>query len=274
MAEHTDRPASEDDFYIGYLPQAPTAVAGTVRRAVLGLLLLAALVAAVLALAQRPFDVSFFEFGAPRAFVGTVVLEPYPMLRLDRPGHDGSPDGVAASHYYVVAFGKSGAHQALAPFDGQRVELEGSLIYRDDQTMLELVDGSVNPLPSGVPLAAVASGLESWGEVTLRGEIVDSKCYLGVMKPGHHKPHRACASLCIRGGIPPIFVPYGDDAANSEAALATGHLLLVGPERRALSDEILDWLAEPVEITGRVHRLDDVWMLEADPRDFRRSPRL
>ncbi len=275
MAESIDRAPTEDDFYIGYLPQAPASVARVMRRSVLALLLLAALCAAILALGQRPFDISFFEFGAPRSFVGTVLLEPYPMLRLDRPGQSGgdaeTAGEVSASHYLVVAFGKSSARQALTPFDGQRVELQGSLIYRDDQTMLELVDGSLSPLPSAEAAGAIASDLESWGEVTLRGEIVDSKCYLGVMKPGHHKPHRACASLCIRGGMPPLFVPYGDDPANAEAALPAAHLLLVGPQRRALSEEILDWLAEPVELTGRVHRLDDVWMIEADPRSFQRS---
>ena len=108
-----------------------------------------------------------------------------------------------------------------------------------------------------------------WGRLTLQGEIVDSKCYLGVMKPGHHKPHRACASLCIRGGIPPLFVLYEDDGA-SDRPLPTEHLLLVGPERQALSDEVLDYVAEPLEVTGQVVQQDDVWTFEADPRTFRR----
>ena len=43
--------------------------------------------------------------------------------------------------------------------------------------------------------------------VTLRGEIVDSKCFLGVMVPGAGRTHKECASLCVRGGIPPaLFV--------------------------------------------------------------------
>ena len=32
-------------------------------------------------------------------------------------------------------------------------------------------------------------------------------CFLGVMKPGRSKPHRACAVRCISGGIPPFKVP-------------------------------------------------------------------
>ena len=38
--------------------------------------------------------------------------------------------------------------------------------------------------------------------VTLKGEIIDPKCYLGAMKPGGGKTHKACAMRCIAGGIP------------------------------------------------------------------------
>lgn len=287
MAELPDN----DEFYTGYLPEAPSGVAKHVRRFTLALLLLAAVSAALLATSQRPFDVAFFEFGAPREFTGTVVLDPYPMLRVERPDTAADPRVVvqgdtvlgdtvlgdtaqemrvtesSSSHYYVVAFGKFGARQALEPFAGQRVRLQGTLIYRDDQTMLELVDGSVEPLAADSSHRPQISSTETYDKITLQGEIVDSKCYLGVMKPGHHKPHRACASLCIRGGIPPLFVPYADAGPS---ALPTEHLLLVGPDRQALGTEVLDWVAEPVEISGQVHRMDDVWMFQADPQSFRR----
>ncbi len=42
--------------------------------------------------------------------------------------------------------------------------------------------------------------------VTLKGEIIDPKCYLGAMKPGGGKTHKACAMLCISGGVPPMLV--------------------------------------------------------------------
>jgi len=42
--------------------------------------------------------------------------------------------------------------------------------------------------------------------VTYVGEIIDPKCWLGAMKPGSGLVHKACAELCIRGGIPPFFV--------------------------------------------------------------------
>jgi len=52
--------------------------------------------------------------------------------------------------------------------------------------------GDDSPLPS-----------TSLGTQTLVGEIVDSKCFLGVMNPGQLTTHRACAIRCISGGVRP-----------------------------------------------------------------------
>lgn len=247
--------ADRDEFYVGYLPEAPPALAQRTKSVILGLFALVAVVAVALATSQRPAAVSFFEFGAPRTFEGVVDLEPYPMLRVDRPG------ARVPSRYYVVALFKHGADEQLAPFAGQRVRLEGTLIHRDDQTMLELVDGTVEAIDAGPQQVSNRRVLDT---VTLRGEIVDSKCHLGVMKPGERKPHRACAELCIRGGIPPIFLLTDDND------LPVRHLMLVGNDGRALNAEVLDFIAEPLEITGRVERLDDLWVLAAEPDTFER----
>jgi hypothetical protein len=48
------------------------------------------------------------------------------------------------------------------------------------------------------------------------------------------------------------------------------HLLLVGADGRALNREILDFVAEPVAVTGRVLRYDDLLVLRADPSAYRR----
>ena len=40
-------------------------------------------------------------------------------------------------------------------------------------------------------------------DVRVVGELVDTKCFLGVMRPAHGKVHRACAIRCLEGGIPP-----------------------------------------------------------------------
>lgn len=41
----------------------------------------------------------------------------------------------------------------------------------------------------------------------ITGELVDSKCNLGVMNPGSGKVHRDCAARCVSGGVPLALVP-------------------------------------------------------------------
>ena len=100
------------------------------------------------------------------------------------------------------------------------------------------------------------------GPVTLRGEIVDTKCYLGVMNPGEHKVHRDCAVRCISGGVPPAFLAR-DTSGDSRV------LLLVGEDGRALSREVLPFVAEPLEISGVLVRTGPMLTLKADPARFR-----
>ncbi|MEO1368549.1 MAG: hypothetical protein AAFX50_15350, partial [Acidobacteriota bacterium] len=125
--------------------------------------------------------------------------------------------------------------------------------------MLEIVPDSVTGLGDGGPAAAA----RSLGEVTLDGEIVDSKCHLGVMKPGETKPHRACATLCIRGGIPPILLLRSGE-------LPVAHLLLVGADGEPINDQVLDYVAEPVRIRGELVRTGDLYMLRISPSAIER----
>ncbi len=251
MAERRD-----DEFYTGYLPQAPPGIARRVRGAVITLFALAVAVALVLIAGQQGFSKAVYEFGTLRDFEGVITEAPYPTLTLVPPGQAGG----AASRFYLVGPGKLGAADAVRGLDGRRVTLQGTLIYRDDQTMIEVVPESIESSgeSTGMPASEVPLG-----SVTLRGRIVDSKCFLGIMKPGATKPHRACATRCIAGGIPPLFVvsdPQGPAA----------YLMLVGPGGRAVGREVLDLVDEPLEITGAVSRLDDLWLLEADPATFKR----
>ena len=101
------------------------------------------------------------------------------------------------------------------------------------------------------------------GEQTFLGEIVDSKCFLGVMKPGHLKPHRSCAVRCISGGVPPVLLVRDADGNAT-------YLLLVGSNGEALNHQVLDLIAEPVEVTGRLWRYDNWLVLRADLEAIRR----
>jgi hypothetical protein len=240
--------SDDGEFYVGYAQRPPRRIARAIFRAVVGLNVLAAAIALVLVFAQRPFARSTFEYQKYRDFSGEVELNPYPALLVGRLG------GNQYSRYLLVAPGKHGADTEMGPFAGKTVHLRGSLIYRDGQTMVEVVPGSVQAMKRGPTEVSV----DTLGEVTLAGEIVDSKCYLGVMNPGRTKVHRDCAARCISGGIPPAFVT------------TDGFYLLVGGDGRPLQHEVLDWVGETIQVRGEVLRSGETLILRAEPAGFRR----
>lgn len=258
-----------DDFYVGYQRRAPAGLARRLRGVVAALLALAVGVALLLAAAQEPFGGGTFEFGTEREWAGTIVARPYPMLLVPRPTPD-RRERDAVSRYLLVARGKHGADAVARHHDSRPVDAAGTLIHRGGTTMIELAPGSPARLRPHSEAGPVLSRLgpfggrgDDLGSHTLRGEIVDSKCFLGVMKPNREKPHRACAELCIRGGIPPALAVARPDGGFEL-------LLLVDAEGEPVGRRLLDRVAEPVEVTGRVRRYGDLKVLAADPEAFRR----
>src|SRR5438309_8413739 len=181
-----------NNFYVGYLPKAPTALARFVRKVILVLGLLAVTAALLLVVGQMQFANSAFEYGKLSSFEGIVVTQPFPTLLVTRPGQVGQEDKY--SRYLLVAPGKHGAGDLVASFDGKQVRLQGQLIYREGGTMVEITPGSVTVVNTG---SAVQETTRNLGAVSLTGEIVDSKCYLGVMNPGQGKVHRDCGARCL-----------------------------------------------------------------------------
>ena len=100
---------------------------------------------------------------------------------------------------------------------------------------------------------------------TLRitGEIVDEKCWLGRMRPGGGRTHRACAQLCVAGGIPPVVV--GTDAQGIAHAA-----IVVGPNGEIITDQVIEYLAEPVAVTGELVRDGDLDYLRVAPGGIER----
>ncbi len=141
------------------------------------------------------------------------------------------------------------------------MRLDGTLVYRNGQTLVEVVPGTAAALEADSPPPLPAS--EDLGMTYVEGEIVGSKCYLGVMNPGSGPAHRACARLCIQGGIPPLLQVRRDDG-NTEG------LVLVSSDGGPVGDELLPLVAEPVGVTGHLVRIGSSTFLQADAIDFRR----
>jgi hypothetical protein len=251
-----------DEFYIGWEGKAAPDIGKTVRKAVVALLALALVAPVVFALAQRMIGVSVFEWGVQKNFTGILKTAPYPHLLVLRPG---AADGeVQFSTYHLVAPWKFGLNrEAIAGFDNKSVTLKGTLIYRGNQTMVETKPEWIAISTNDQRRARSDAPYQSLGRQTLTGEIVDSKCFLGVMNPGQLTPHRACAIRCISGGVPPVLLVRQNDGPPL-------YFLLVSADGKPVNQQVLRLVAEPVAITGEVERQGELLILRADPATYRR----
>jgi hypothetical protein len=188
--EHRDttkHPETLDEFYVGYMPVMASGIARRVATAVVAVASIAAIVASIALFGQRPLPASRFEFGIVRSVSGVLTRAPYPAIVSDR------------GRMWLVAPGKFGAEQLLSGVSDGGVTLDGSLIERGRHRMLEILPGTVHVTSDTVSAKAASSAevsrqnphtlgvpdsVSPATSVILRGEIVDSKCFLGVMNPG------------------------------------------------------------------------------------------
>lgn len=254
---------TNDEFYIGWEAKAAPSIRKLLRRGCILLLGIALVLAAGLAASQRLIGTSVFEWGTHKEFTGVLKVEPYPHLLVPRPG---KADGQSEfSSYYLVAPWKFGLdREAIAARDGKTVSIKGTLIYRGNQTMIETKPEWITAATNDTLSARVDALNLQLGKQTLVGEIVDSKCWLGVMNPGALTPHRACAIRCISGGVPPVLLVR-------QKSGPPVYLLLVSTSGKPVNKEVLDLVAEPVTITGEVERQGELLILKADPATYRRT---
>jgi hypothetical protein len=248
-----------DEFFIGYAPPMPSRLARFVTRVVIGLACGLMAWAVTVAVGHVPLEGGNFEFGRPQQFAGTVVERPYPALR----PHDVDPN---TPWLLLVAPGKHGAGALVSGLDGRHVTLTGTRILRGAHTMIEVDPASlvVGGGSESRPTSSAAIVAESFrdGAVKVRGEVVDSKCFLGVMVPGAGKTHKECASLCLRGGIPPAL--YVQDQSGQSSLL-----LLTGASGEPIGAQALQVVGEAIDMTGTLHRQGGWSVLRTDPATWR-----
>ncbi len=259
----------KDDFYVGYIDKAPKSISKLSRRFVWHITILIVLVAGLIAIGQRGFVNSTFEFGNVSELSGKIYLTPQPFLKV-KTGKDifGNP---LYKDVLLIGYGKYGAMSTLEEIESQlneseidtyEVTLAGTLVYYDGVTLFELTKGAKSLLdykkitrtsewPSNKP--------NRIGNITLEGQIVDPKCYFGVMKPGHSKPHRSCAIRCISGGIPPFMVAKNENGTFD-------YYIVLGESGEAINKEVLDYVADPVKLTGSKLKAGEWSLIYLNPK--------
>jgi len=237
-----------DTFYVNYLPVPASLrrflwlIAGAMVAITLG-------IAGAIAAVQRDPGSGEWRLDAPVELEGVLVAQPYPMLiQLDE-------ERVVA----LVGEGKLAANigDVTTPVVAR---VRGNIITRDGKTLLEIAGPDAVTVVVTTDQHPTVAPTKS-ARVELSGQIIDPKCYFGVMKPGEGITHKACAALCLRGGIPPMFMTQQSDGARRY------HLLLdakQGPVTGADLESLIDVVGEPVSIAGVPSSFSGVSTLAVD----------
>lgn len=252
---------NNNDFYIGWMPKAPDKFAKHVKKVVLILFVLAIAIGVILALSQKKFDKGNFEFGTLTEVKGIYSSTPVPNLKIIS-GKDiwGKNSYITA---ILVGYGKSGAdgiiknleEQTKASLDKKEITVKGTLLYNDGKLVVQ-IDANDKPL---LHVGAVTASTDLLPQVkdlgiqSVNGEIIDPKCYFGVMKPGLGKPHRDCAIRCILGGIPPLLHIQNEKGESN-------YYIIVGPNGEKMNEAVQNFVAEPVKLKGKLVQYDD-WVV-------------
>lgn len=177
---------------------------------------------------------------------GTLTVEPYPVLHL--PPAPGLPRGRAL---LLAGDGKVGVGD-VAAMAGQAVSMGGLALRRGDIEMLATGEA---PEVVGPGMAPTVERLGRW---RITGEVCDGKCASGGMRPGVGIAHRACATLCLSGDIPAIFVATAPVAGSP-------YLLLADAEGRANFGAFRGLIGQRVRLEGEVLRQGAMLIFRADP---------
>lgn len=261
----------KNEFYIGWMAAAPGSFAKHIRKVVVVLVFFVAAAGVVLGLQQRKFSTAGFEFGQLTEVKGIFQQFPVPSLKViskqDIFGHTSSIT------MPLVGYGKFGAEGVIAALEkeknmtlsGKEITLKGTLLYSDGKTLLQ-IDKNDNPL---VRINAIDTNInvpeiEELGMVRLTGEVLDPKCYFGVMKPGHGKPHRDCAIRCLAGGMSPVFWVRNKEGGSN-------YYLLLDENGKKMNEELKDHIAEPVSLEARAVQYDDWIILYTNKESIKRT---
>jgi hypothetical protein len=249
-----------DEFYIGWMGNAPKSFASTIKKYLLVLLSVVVVIGGLLALSQKKFGTGNFEFGTLTEVKGIFSNTPVPNLKVVY----GKDIWGNASYITVplIGYGKFGADGIIAALEkekqtsleGKEVTLKGTLLYNDGKLLMQ-IDENDKPLLNVAEnkTAKVAPKTKELGTLDVKGEIVDPKCFFGVMKPGEGKPHKDCAIRCILGGMPPMLKVQDESGEEN-------YYLIVGASGEKMNKAVKDFVASPVELNAKAVQYDD-WII-------------
>ena len=249
---------NKNELYIGWMKDAPNNIGAFIKKYILVLLLIVIVSGVLLALSQKKFGKGTFEFGTLTEVRGVYFARPIPNLKVIN-GKD-IWGNVSYITIPLIGYGKFGVDGVISDIekqqhivlDGKAVTVKGTLLYNDGKILMQ-VDGNDQPINNIAVAGAEKNELSASkdiGTVQLKGEIVDPKCFFGVMKPGEGKPHKDCAIRCILGGIPPVLRVNNTDGT-------TSYYFIVGANGERMNQAVQPYVAAPVEIKAKAVQYND-----------------
>lgn len=191
-----------------------------------------------------------FDYGR-QTVTGVVEMKPYPLLYVTQ-----GNDRIKTGHTLMLSGpGKRGVMERVGKLEGGLAEVFGIILQRGELDMLQ-VAGNANALAS-VEGSVPAVPKKDLGRWKLAGEICDGKCLAGAMRPGRGLAHKACANLCIIGGVPPVFV-------SSKPIEGSEFLLIGNSDGGEMSPVLYDHVGEFITVEGRVERRGDLLVFLVD----------
>lgn len=232
-----------DDFYIGWGQESKKSRKVSKNFFLLFLVLMVMLLG-LFTYFEKPFADSFFAYGEPSELQGQLLETPVVSVRVKIDGgHEIIP---------LVGFGKMGPHAALSSLLGNgsfQVSLKGTLIQYKGNKVFELTEGASSVL-SSTKFSAIEMKGEMGSMMEVSGEIVDPKCFFGVMKPGYGKVHKSCAIRCISGQIPPIL------AIRKEGEFMD-YYFLTNSEGEVLMQDLHEYVGSEIKVSGLSYQVDN-----------------
>lgn len=238
-------------FFVGYL-KIPAGLRSFLLIACLMFVCGFAAAAVVIGATQDDPGKAGFRFDYGRQTVtGIVELNPYPLLRVTK-----GNERIAVGHTLMLTgAGKTGIMSRATPFDGKLATASGVILKRGTLDMLQLRGGKAGlKSADGEASTQTAQPLGKW---RLAGEICDGKCLSGAMQPGRGLAHKACANLCLIGGIPPVFV-------SSKPVEGSEFMLVASADGGPMSQSVYDKVGQFVELEGELERRGDLLILKID----------
>lgn len=243
--------APQGPFFVGYLPIPKPLRMVLVPVAVCAVTFFAAFAFAVGGTQDSPGDGRLrFDLGR-QTVTGVLELQPYPVIHVT----EGSENVDVGETLMMSGAGKFGVIEQAGEIGPSGATVTGIILNRGSIRMLQIPNRNRDIAAAEVD--ATAPEAIDLGRWRLAGEICDGKCLSGAMRPGRGLAHKACAELCILGGVPPVFV-------STQPVEGHEFLMIGSADGGPISDALLDRTGVYIAIEGRVEERGGLAVFLAD----------